>query len=38
MMINPFPKPKKRRYATVAVKTLSPRINVKCEASSSISQ
>jgi len=43
MMINPLPndripKPKKRRYATVAVKTLSPRINVKCEVSSSISQ
>ena len=36
MMINPLPndripKPKKRRYATVALKTLAPKINVECE-------
>ena len=43
MMINPLPndritKLKKGRYATIAVKTLSPRINVECEQSISISQ
>ena len=43
MMINPLPndripKPKKGQYATIAVKTLSTRINVECEESSSISQ
>ena len=33
-----IPKPKKGQYTTAAIKTLSPKINVECEVSSSISQ